>query len=111
MQIKQGITHYQVFFLYLFIFILHSRESELYCYILNGTSALAWELPFFEVSGPPVFHIKAEVSRYVPCPRTQQANLPACSQQPPINAKRQAGKLWIPLFKVFWFDSTRGMSP
>ena len=48
-----------LFILYLFIFILHSRESELYCYILDGTSALAWELPFFEVSGPPVFHIKA----------------------------------------------------
>ena len=52
-----------IFFLYLFIFILHSRESELYRYILDGTSALAWELPFFEVSGPPVFHIKAEASR------------------------------------------------
>ena len=50
-------------YLYLFIFILHSRESELYRYILDGTSALAWELPFFEVSGPPVFHIKAEASR------------------------------------------------
>ena len=53
------------FFLYLFIFILHSRESELYRYILDGTSALAWELPFFEVSGPPVFHIK--VGRPVKC--------------------------------------------
>ena len=29
----------------LFIFILHSRESELYRYFLDGTSALAWELP------------------------------------------------------------------
>ena len=34
-------------FCILFIFILHSRESELYRYILDGTSALAWELPFF----------------------------------------------------------------
>ena len=50
------------FFLCLFIFILHSRESELYRYVLDGTSALAWELLFFEVSGPPVFHIKAEAS-------------------------------------------------
>ena len=49
----------------------------------------------FEVSGPPVFHIKAG----------------ACSLQPPINAERQAGKLWIPFFKVFWYDSTRGMNP
>ena len=47
----------------------------------------------------------------MPCPRTQQANLPACSLQPPINAERQAGKLWIPFFKVFWDDSTRGMNP
>ena len=47
----------------------------------------------------------------MPCPRTQQANLPACSLQPPINAERQAGKLWIPFFKVFWYDSTRGMNP
>ena len=31
------------------------------------------------MSGPPVFHIKAGASRSVPCPRTQQANLPACS--------------------------------
>ena len=28
------------------IFILHSRESELYRYTLDGKSALAWELPF-----------------------------------------------------------------
>ena len=47
----------------------------------------------------------------MPCPRIQQANLPACSPQPPINAERQAGKLRIPFFKVFWYDSTRGMNP
>ena len=33
------------FFLFA-IFILHSQESELYRYILDGTSALAWELSF-----------------------------------------------------------------
>ena len=34
-------------FFYLFaIFILHLRESELYRYILDVRSALAWELPF-----------------------------------------------------------------
>ena len=38
-------------------------------------------------------------------------NLPACSPQPPINAERQAGKLRMPFFKVFWYDSTRGMNP
>ena len=27
------------------IFIVHSRESELYRYTLDGKSALAWELP------------------------------------------------------------------
>ena len=47
------------FFLFLFaIFILHSRESELYPYTLDGKSALAWELPFSRFYGPPVFHIK-----------------------------------------------------
>ena len=54
---------------------------------------------------------KGGAFRSVPCPRTQQANLPACSPQPPINAERQAGKLQMPFFKVFWYDSTRGMSP
>ena len=47
----------------------------------------------------------------MPCPRTQQANLPACSPQPPLNAERQAGKLRMPFFKGFWYDSTRGMNP
>ena len=28
------------------IFIFYSRESELYCYILDRISELAWELPF-----------------------------------------------------------------
>ena len=37
---------------YLFaIFILHSRESELYRYTLDGKSALAWELPFSRFMG------------------------------------------------------------
>ena len=50
-------------FLLLFsVFILHSRESKLYRYILDWASALAWELPFSEVSGPSVFHIKAGAS-------------------------------------------------
>ena len=101
-----GLMFFYIFF-YFAIFILHSRESKLYRYILDGMSALAWELPFCDLSGPPVFHIKAEMSREVPCPRTQQANLPACSQQ----AGRQAEKLWIPFFKVFCYDSTRGLNP
>ena len=47
----------------------------------------------------------------MPWPRTQRANLPACSPQPPINAERQARKLYMPFCKVFWYDSTRGLSP
>ena len=63
------------------------------------------------ISGSPVFHINAGASRKMSCPRTQQANLPAYSPQPPLNAERQAGKLRIPFFKVFWYDSTRGINP
>ena len=33
------------------IFVLHSRESELYRYTLDGKSALAWELPFSRFMG------------------------------------------------------------
>ena len=36
---------------------------------------------------------KGGASRSVPCPKTQQANLLACSPQPPLNAEHQAGKL------------------
>ena len=46
----------------------------------------------------------------MPCPRTQQANLLACSPQPPINAERQAGKLWIP-FKSFGMTRQGEMNP
>ena len=100
-----------MYFLYLFIFILHLRKSELVSLYFGRDVRTRLGIAIFEVSGPPVFHIKAGASRSVPCPRTQQANLPACSLQPPINAERQAGKLWIPFFKVFWYDSTRGMNP
>ena len=57
----------------------------------------------FEGSGPPVFHIKVWASRQVASQRTQQAHLPGCSPQPILNAESQAGKLWIPFFKVFWY--------
>ena len=46
------------FFVLSAIFILHSRGSELYRYTLNKKSTFAGELLFFEVYGPPVFHIK-----------------------------------------------------
>ena len=39
-----------IFFLFA-IFILHSRESELYHYILDGTTAIAWEFPFSKCLG------------------------------------------------------------
>ena len=45
------------------------------------------------------------------CPRTQQANLLACSPQHPLNVEHQAWKLWIPFFEVLWYDSTMGMKP
>ena len=40
-----------VLFVLFAIFILHSRESELYRYTLDGKSALAWELPFLRFMG------------------------------------------------------------
>ena len=48
----------------------------------------------------------------MPCPRTQQASLPACSPHYPYYAKRQAGKAVNTIFlKVFWDDSTWEMNP
>ena len=38
-------VNYYYFFLFA-VFILYSRESELYRYVLDGKSALAWELLF-----------------------------------------------------------------
>ena len=61
-------------------------------------SALAWELLFPRCPG----HLSSTQrwgSRQVPCPRTQQANLPACSPQSSLNAERQAGKQQIPFLK------------
>ena len=40
-----------LFFVLFAIFILHSRECELYRYTLDGKSALAWELPFSRFMG------------------------------------------------------------
>ena len=73
------------------MFILHSRESKWYCYILGGNARNLLEVVIYEVSGPPVFHIKVGACFYVPCPRTQQAKLPACSPQHPLNAEQQTG--------------------
>ena len=44
------------------------------------SDALPASNPLFEgKTEPPVLHIKVGASRLVPRPRTQQANLPACS--------------------------------
>ena len=47
----QKVLFYFIFFVLFAIFILHSRESELYRYTLDGKSALAWELPFSRFMG------------------------------------------------------------
>ena len=75
------------------MFIFHSRESKLYCCLLDEMSALAWGVAISKVSGPPVFHIKMGLSRLVSCPKTEQANLLACFPQHSLNTKRHAGRL------------------
>ena len=45
------------------MFILHLRESELYRYILDGTSALAWELPLLWYLG----HLPSTLKQAMPC--------------------------------------------
>ena len=45
------------------ISILHSRESELYRYTFGREVRTRLGVAFFEVYGPPVFHIKAGPSR------------------------------------------------
>ena len=59
-------------------------------------------LAISEVSGPPVFHIKVGASVKCLAQEHNKRIFPACSPQPPLNAERQAGKLWIPFLKVFW---------
>ena len=44
--LKTFVLIFLIFFVLFAIFILHSRESELYRYTLDGKSALVWELPF-----------------------------------------------------------------
>ena len=73
----------------------HSRYLHFYdmAFVLRSDAFPATNPLFRGKTGPPVFHIKVGASRSVSCPRTQHANLPACSQQPQLNAERQAGKL------------------
>ena len=44
----------------------------------------------------------------MPCPRTQQASLPAYFPHRLFCAQRQARKPGIPFFEVFWYDLTWG---
>ena len=48
---------------------------------------------------PSVYHTKMGESRWVFFPTAQRVNLPGCSPHWPINAERQAGKLWIPILQ------------
>ena len=99
----------EVFFLCCHIYPSFSRKRIVSLYFgRNVRTRLGAAI--CDMSGPPVFHTNTEESRLVACPRTQQANFPACSSQPPLNADRQAGKLCIPFFKGFWYDSTRGLN-
>ena len=52
-----------LFFVLFAIFILHSRESELYRYTFGREVRTRLGVAFFEVYGPPVFHMKTEASR------------------------------------------------
>ena len=80
-------------FFYLFaIFILHSRESDVsLCFWTVSPHSLG--SCHFRVTCLPHKGGASRASGQVSCPRTQQAILPSCSPQPPINAERQAGKL------------------
>ena len=51
-----------------------------------------------------VYHITVEVTRDVPYPKAQQANLQDFFSQYSLYAERQAGKLRILFFKVFQYD-------
>ena len=52
---------------------------------------------------PSACHIKTETSRSVSCPRTQQANLPACSPRYPylLSAKLKSSEYSTIFFKCF----------
>ena len=81
-----------------YFFLICPYLSSIYekanCIAFFGGDALTpLGVVIFEEFGLPVFHIKMGASRLVPCPRTQQASLPACFPQHPLNAERQAGEL------------------
>ena len=107
---KSTFIFYFCFYLFA-IFILHPRESEFYCYILAG-GPHSLRSCHFEMSEPQEDRCLPHKGGSVPLSASRKdttTNLPACSQQPPLNAERQAKKLWIPFLKLFWYESTRGI--
>ena len=75
-------------------------ESELYCYILEGTSALARELPLRGVWATCLPHKGGGVPLSV-LPKDTTMNLPACSPHPPLNAERKGGSYEYHFLKSF----------
>ena len=103
-KVQKGICNNPCLFLFLFtIFILHSRESELYRYILDGMSALAWELLFPRFLGPRLSYKGGGVPLSA-LPKNTTSEFAGLFFTPSINAERQAEKLWIPFFS---FGMTR----
>ena len=97
------------FFVLFAIFILHSRESELYCYTLDGKSALAWELPFSRFLWATCLLHKGGAVPLSALPKDTTSELAGLFST--TFPKCQAGKLRMPFLKVFWYDSTREMNP
>ena len=96
-----------IFFL-LAIFILHSRESELYRYVLDGMSALAWD--FQGVWATCLLHKGVGVPLRA-LPKDATSELAGLFSTTSLNVQRPPEKLWILFLKVFWYDPTRGMNP
>ena len=113
--LRKSLTSQQINCFCFFCFICHiyppfTRKRIVSLYFGRKVRTLLG-VAFFEVYGPPVFHIK--VGRPVKC-LAQGHNKRTCRlvlHNLPINAERQAGKLRMPFFNVFWYDSTRGMNP
>ena len=63
----------------------------------------------FKASGAPVFHINTGALSALPKDTTSE--LSGLVSTTSLNAERQAVKLWITFFKVFWYDSTWGINP
>ena len=100
---KQSISasNGHLFFLFYLPYLSSIHEKANYIAILWTGSPHSLASCLFRGFWATCLSHKGGASRKVPCPRTQQANLPACSPQPPLNAERQAGKLRMPFLKSF----------